>query len=122
MVLMTLEPPILFNNKPVHQITLQLPWEKTEGALKPKVVATAAEEDSSSTEDATDLWCRFLIQSLGDQIEVSRVTRNKMGNDFTSFEPTGSSSTTAAMPFVRCYSGVQDGALYPLEAGLLFFK
>jgi hypothetical protein len=122
MVLMTLEPPITFNNKQVNQITLQLPWEKTEGALKPKLSANASKEEQDPTEDVTDMWCQLLIQSLGDQIEITRVTRNKMGNDFTSFEPSGSSSTTAAMPFVRCYAGVQDGALYPLESGLLFFK
>ena len=26
------------------------------------------------------------------------------------------------MPFVRCYRGVKDGALFPLEEGLLFFR
>jgi hypothetical protein len=27
-----------------------------------------------------------------------------------------------AMPYIKCYSGVNDGVLYPMEQGLLFFK
>lgn len=34
----------------------------------------------------------------------------------------GTSSTTGGMPFVKCHMGVNDGALYPLPEGLLFYK
>jgi hypothetical protein len=33
-----------------------------------------------------------------------------------------SSSTTEGLPYVSCYKGFNDGALFPLKEGLLFFK
>ena len=41
---------------------------------------------------------------------------------FKSDETQGTSTTTAGMPYVKCYEGVNDGVLFPLEEGLLFFK
>jgi hypothetical protein len=35
---------------------------------------------------------------------------------------TNSSSTTEGLPYVGCYKGFNDGALFPLREGLLFFK
>lgn len=32
------------------------------------------------------------------------------------------SMNLGGMPFLRCYSGVNDGVMFPLETGLLFFK
>lgn len=34
----------------------------------------------------------------------------------------GKSIISGKMPYVKCYSGVNDGVLYPMEEGLLFFK
>ena len=34
----------------------------------------------------------------------------------------GSRPSSAGMPFVKCYNGLDYGALFPLEEGLLFFK
>lgn len=42
--------------------------------------------------------------------------------EFKSDQTEGTSTTTAGMPFVKCYESVNDGVLYPLEEGLLFFK
>jgi hypothetical protein len=114
LVLMCLEPPVIFQNKPASQICIQLPWEKIQGALGPS--------SNETSEDTTDSWLQLLTQSLGSQAVVSRVVRQKGGNSFSSFQLPGTSTTTAGMPFVKCYHGVQDGALYPLEEGLLFFK
>jgi hypothetical protein len=44
------------------------------------------------------------------------------GWKFSSHKEGNTSSTTAGMPFVKCYRGVQDGHLFPLQEGLLFFK
>ena len=41
---------------------------------------------------------------------------------FISDKEQSTSTTTSGMPFVKCHKGVQDGALYPMEEGLLFFK
>jgi hypothetical protein len=40
----------------------------------------------------------------------------------SSGEEGGGSTTTEDMPYVGCYRGFHDGALFPLEEGLLFFK
>ena len=37
-------------------------------------------------------------------------------------ESGSTSTTTGGMPFVGCYQGFNDGALFPLREGLLFFK
>ena len=42
--------------------------------------------------------------------------------EFKSDETEGTSTTTAGMPYVKCYESVNDGVMYPLEEGLLFFK
>jgi len=44
------------------------------------------------------------------------------GYAFRSDHNAAFSHTTGGMPFVKCYQGVNDGALYPLKEGLLFFK
>jgi hypothetical protein len=41
---------------------------------------------------------------------------------FISDKEQSTSTTTSGMPFVKCHKGVQDGALYPMEEGLLFYK
>jgi len=42
--------------------------------------------------------------------------------EFKSDTTEGTSTTTAGMPYVKCYESVNDGVMYPLEEGLLFFK
>lgn len=41
---------------------------------------------------------------------------------FISEKEMNTSTTTSGMPFVKCHKGVQDGAIYPMEQGLLFYK
>jgi len=43
-------------------------------------------------------------------------------DNFKSYQAPNISTTTSGMPFVSCYLGVNDGVLYPLQEGLLFFK
>jgi hypothetical protein len=127
-------------NKPVSQICLQLPSEKTVGAVRPESALASDEDDSpvidqvvsniemaAATEDATNAWKRLLVQSLGPQAVVARVgipgdSSSSNVYQFLSHCDPRSSSTTSGMPFVKCYQGVNDGVLYPLPEGLLFFK
>ena len=44
------------------------------------------------------------------------------GYVFQSEGEQGTASTTEGMPYVGCYYGFNDGALFPLKEGLLFFK
>ena len=111
---------VKFQNKPLEQICIQLPWDKTSGATPP----TTSMLEFDSTCDATEAWKGLLCQALGGDVHVTRIFRNtdQRTNEFKSFQPHDTSSTTAGMPFVKCYHGVQDGVLYPIKEGLLFFK
>lgn len=107
---------VSFKNKVLPQVCLQLP------NIQPKLL--------SKEDDETD-WIELLVNSLhlDPQHDVARVYNPilplvKRGNGYTfeSFDEGGTSTTTGGMPYVKCYKGVQDGALFPMEEGLLFFK
>jgi hypothetical protein len=123
LVLIRLEKPITFQNKEITVVCIQLPFEKKQGALWPNRLEGANEVE------ATQAWSLSLRESLGTQTtKISHVLRPPvsktvgMAYQFSSSQVANTSSTTAGMPFVRCYQGVNDGVLYPLEEGLLFFK
>jgi hypothetical protein len=123
------------NQKPLSQVCLALPadlpvWKKN---------ASSNEDDKDDDDDIagldhTDQYTRFLCKSLSLDIatQIIRVanptapTSSSMSTfwryQFVSHEEQGTSTTTAGMPFVKCYAGVNDGVLYPLQEGLLFFK
>lgn len=100
----------LFNNKNLTQVCLQLPTEPP-----------------SETSTWLHLFCSSL--SLHPNKQVAIVVNPKTTNSnksrqysFQSHNEGTTSSTTAGMPFVQCYHGVNDGVLYPMQEGLLFFK
>ena len=133
LVLLRLEPPVLFQNKSISQVCFQLPWEKTGGAIPPKFAKTNSDHESPSAE-SEHLWKELFVQSLekaDKKISVavvpnpaskSALSKAQNAYEFSSFYDPRNATTTARMPFVRCYQGVNDGALYPLKEGLLFFK
>jgi hypothetical protein len=128
LVLLRLDPPVLFQNKSIDQVCFATSWTKGVGPTGPAVLlntTTTTSEDSSSSTDgwkaAMDEWRQVLTQSLGNTMVVAQVHPGK-SLPFQSYETPDQSTTTGGMPFVRCYHGVQDGVLYPLKEGLLFYK
>ena len=116
MVLLVLTDNVSYKNKKVQQLCFQLP------------VGTPSWKNgcSSKEDDATASWVRLLATSLHFSTNaVIRVhnprTTNKV-NAFCSHLDNSTSTTVSGMPFVSCYHGVNDGVLFPLETGLLFFK
>jgi len=125
---------VSYKNKTLRQLCVQLPStpvrrkaadsEKEVGGYEERIVdQTTAREITSSLDD----WLRILCTAL--HFEERRVARVAVvGNGvirkgaFASYQEEGTSTTTGGMPFVKCYLGVQDGALFPLKEGLLFFK
>jgi hypothetical protein len=98
MVLLTLkgEEEVIFKKKTLTQLCFQLP------------------DDASFLEN---------FRTALTLTDIARVGGS--GHDgwkFSSHQEGNTSSTTAGMPFVKCYRGVQDGHLFPLQEGLLFFK
>jgi hypothetical protein len=132
------------NQKPLSQVCLALPadlpvWKKNASGNGQGSNEDDEDDDEDDDDDITDLdhtdqYTRFLCKSLSLDIatQIIRVanptapTSSSMSTfwryQFVSHEEQGTSTTTAGMPFVKCYAGVNDGVLYPLQEGLLFFK
>lgn len=128
LVLLKLKEPIKFGKKETDQVCFQLPWDKKDGPTGPVL------DDSSEYKDwneATNAWRRILVKAFKSDNEeneggpptmvVSQV-RPTHAKPFMSHLDNSSSTTTSGMPFIKCNHGVEDGVLYPLEQGLLFFK
>ena len=123
MVLICLEEGVMFRNKPLKQVCFQLPTYPSQ--------STAEDDNSTQLNEAS--WWDGLTSSLftEDEAKKSDIIRvnasmetGKSSNGFVfkSAGEQGSSSTTEGLPFVGCYQGFNDGALFPLKEGLLFFK
>jgi hypothetical protein len=127
LVLLRLRENVVIENKSTKQICFALPSDKKTGPIGPSTV----DNDDTTDSDVTDQWCQVLQQSLlskntnidNDNVSFARVQPNgSSGYCFKSYQPPSTSTTTGGMPFVNCYMGVNDGVLYPLPEGLLFYK
>lgn len=110
---------VTYKTKKQTQICFQLPS-----------TAPDWEEDMENL-DHSDQWIAVLCRSCSfDVASVARVINPAMEDSTTAFwryqfqshQEESTSTTTGGMPFVKCYYGVNDGALYPMLEGLLFFK
>lgn len=108
---------IFFQGKPVkEQVCFALPSTKSVGPTGPDGKGTGWME-------ATDAWRETLEECLAHSgLTTCQVDSNQSNAPFLSHQEANQSSTTGGMPFVKCYHGVQDGVLYPMREGLLFFK
>mmetsp|Transcript_55106 Transcript_55106/g.112519 ORF Transcript_55106/g.112519 Transcript_55106/m.112519 type:complete len:542 (-) Transcript_55106:1105-2730(-) len=109
---------------PTLQLCFALPADKKLGrptgpSLAEGVASFRSNTGTEDTKDPTEAWGRLLHGALGGRF--AQVLRQGVG-DFKSHQHPNTSTTTAGMPFVSCYLGVNDGVLYPLEEGLLFYK
>lgn len=146
----TINSNITFQNKAVSQACFALSWVKGTGPTGPSVVVKDDDDDDEKSdgfnvtttervgwEHATKSWRNVLETCLKQNnpdlvvaqvlLKQSTTTTNNNKNNhntppFVSFQPPGQSTTTGGMPFVRCYHGVNDGILYPLREGILFYK
>jgi len=111
---------ITFRNKPLNQVCFQLPPYPSD----------SSNDSRQFTEE--DWWNAFNFSIVsGRKIDIIRVqskidapsysTNSKENYLFKSAEG-GETTTTEGMPFVGCYNNLNDGALFPLPEGLLFFK
>ncbi|KAL3937673.1 MAG: hypothetical protein SGBAC_007274 [Bacillariaceae sp.] len=93
-------------------------WRKVlTQALQPSQPTSS---NSDENEDDNDNDEEEHEENAPPQMKVTQVRVNS--TVFTSHIEMGTSTTTSGMPFVSCNRGVQDGVLYPLKQGLLFFK
>ena len=140
LVVLRLESPVHLpkQKSPTQQLCFALPGDKKLGTpTGPSLTKEESESESSSSnssDDATEAWGQVLHRALGGRLaqvlgrqgegaimgDNAKNKNNYLG--FKSYQPPNTSTTTAGMPFVSCYLGVNDGVLYPLEEGLLFYK
>ena len=121
---------IVFRNKPLKQVCFQLPSYPPPSSSSDD---NAAGGDSSKQLREDDWWnclnsALFSGTKDGQIIRVG-ATMDRPGYKaggggfvFRSEGESGSTTTTEGMPFVGCYQGFNDGAMFPLREGLLFFK
>lgn len=119
-------PTVTFKDKPLSQICFSLPLTLC-GSLECALEQAGIPACDSTVEDA---WVKLLSHSL--QISDDQIFRivnpntassgKAKGWAFQSYQEANTSSTAGNLPFVKTYFGVQDGCLFPMEQGLLFFK
>eukprot|EP00751_Fragilariopsis_kerguelensis_P005223 CAMPEP_0170788344 /NCGR_PEP_ID=MMETSP0733-20121128/18886_1 /TAXON_ID=186038 /ORGANISM="Fragilariopsis kerguelensis, Strain L26-C5" /LENGTH=569 /DNA_ID=CAMNT_0011134851 /DNA_START=76 /DNA_END=1785 /DNA_ORIENTATION=+ len=128
------------HKSPIQQLCFALPSEKKLGRpIGPSLVKSSSssldtdsnsnsniDDDINKNKQPTEEWGKVIKQALGrgegtdgEGVVVAIV---RPGTNFKSHQSPNTSSTTAGMPFVNCYLGVNDGILYPLKEGLLFYK
>ena len=121
---------VMFRNKPLKQVCFQLPMYPSP--------STVDGNDGENTQLTEENWWNGLTSSLfagsksGDcitrvhtTIEKPDYMKGKSAGEFvfkSEGEPGSGSTTTEGMPYVGCYHGFNDGALFPMKEGLLFFK
>jgi hypothetical protein len=132
---------VTFQGKPIkdQQVCFALSWVKGIGPTGPT--------GQVGWTEATKAWRQTLEQCLGHSTLTTcqvppKAMRGCGGGDgtppstastaaaaaaaaaavFSSYQLSSQSSTTGGMPFVTCYHGVQDGVLFPMREGLLFYK
>ena len=124
-VLLVLNEPVNYKNKSLQQICFALP------TALPEWKCDEDDEDDWSGLDHSDQWMRVLCRALNQESKnVIRVLNPAVPASsstfwryqFASHDDESTSTTTGGMPYIKCYHRLQDGALYPLQEGLLFFK
>ncbi|CAB9510531.1 expressed unknown protein [Seminavis robusta] len=131
--------PVTFKNKPISQICFPIPTTTTTTVLQEILQQALPKDDDNDNNNTTEAWIKLICHSL--QLDASKAvyriqnpaavstttaastaTHNKPVWTFKSHQDRNLSSTASGMPFVKCYHGVQDGVLFPMKQGLLFFK
>jgi Histone chaperone Rttp106-like len=135
--------PVLFKGKRINYVCGSLPIEAPTRIQPPSSAHKSALALPTSTQ-LNDQYAAIFCESLGISDKrivrihnpmfleehnrksaagtVDIVKRMPLKMEFKSHQESNTSSTTAGMPYVACYSGVNDGVLFPTKAGLLFYK
>jgi hypothetical protein len=123
---------VWYKNKPLAQVCLSVPAAEHMPVWKTRPdnnTDNNADNNDNDGLDRTDQFTQFLTAALDLAVDaVVRVanpaaaTSHFWQYQFRSHAAEGTSTTTSNMPFVQCYAGVQDGVLFPLQQGLLFYK
>ncbi len=133
MVLICLTDGITFRNKAIKNVCFQLPSYPHPSTTTAAADINGSGENNTETLTEKQWWNKFsttlvLESTKGGIIRVPAMMdrpefhTGKNNFFFCSEGGSGRTTTTESMPFVGCYQGFNDGALFPLREGLLFFK
>mmetsp|Transcript_4625 Transcript_4625/g.5673 ORF Transcript_4625/g.5673 Transcript_4625/m.5673 type:complete len:350 (+) Transcript_4625:136-1185(+) len=123
-ILLVLKEAVAFRKKELTQICFQLPQHNSDSVQ----ISDNEELHDHNFVDSFEAQWENLFQSSFDVKDVIRVYNPKIHKVINSYHfqsDQGDANTSimqGGMPYVKCYSGVNDGVLFPLEEGLLFFK
>lgn len=118
-----------FRNKKMEQICFQLPQHKSEPISNGENMTA-----QQLTKVCIDMFEQILVETIESCLHLhNRIYRiynpkyhnTEMLDTYVFRSDDGGAEKTimnGAMPYIKCYSGVNDGVLYPMEQGLLFFK
>lgn len=135
MVLICLGDGIMFRNKALKQVCFQLPSYPHPSATAVASADDVAEKSGKNKQLLTEKywWNEFSKTLLANAtkggiirvhatMDKPELNTGKINFVFRSEGESGRTTTTESMPYVGCYQGFNDGALFPLREGLLFFK
>jgi hypothetical protein len=111
---------VTFKDKPLSQLCFQVPTT---------VDKVLVDDESNKGHNPTETWIRMICRSVRlertkNVYEIHNPNGGKVTTQwsFKSYQDQNYASTASGMPYVNCYHGVQDGSLFPMKEGLLFFK
>lgn len=118
-----------FRNKKLDQICFQLPQHKSEPIMDGENM-TAQQLTKVCVDRFENTVIEYIETCLHLHNRIYRIYNPKyhdidMIDTYIFKSDDGGAEKTimnGAMPYIKCYSGVNDGVLYPMEQGLLFFK
>ena len=130
------EEKVSFRNKTLKQICLQLPQHRSDPIDIVDVDAGVRPTEAQLTNACSDSFEEKLIRLFASSLDlkngVHRVYNPKYQNikqllphtyAFQSDDGGANKSIMQGqMPYLKCYQGVNDGVIFPMEEGLLFFK
>jgi len=128
------EEKVSFRNKTLKQICLQLPEHRSDPIeiADADVRPTEAQLTNACSDSFEEKLVRLFASSLALKNGVRRVYNPKYQNikqlspcTYTFQSDDGGANKSimqGQMPYLKCYQGVNDGVIFPMEEGLLFFK
>ena len=125
------ESKVEFRNKALTQICLQLPNHHSDPVDFGDIARPSEQQMMAACQDSfEDKIVTLLKTALGVEKKLYRVYNPKFHNVknltcYTFQSDDGGDNRSimqGQMPYLKCYHGVNDGVIFPMEEGLLFFK
>ena len=124
---------VQFRNKMLSQICLQLPQhfsKSIENVDMSELSESQAGLETVCIDDFEEIIMKLCSSALKLDDRIYRVYNPKFHHFCTISSYVFQSDDGGAnksimqglMPYLKCYNGVNDGVIYPMEEGLLFFK